>query len=327
MSPPRSLSSRQRGWGEGLLVVSCLLAACATPNAGQGGARFETRSVAPSLPAPALFAVCWPPNALPAERITLTFIKKDVLFEAKNGATNSTGRCIREIATTWPSPPATLEVAPPEQPIDGFAVLDWVTLLSATRFGPERGLLDPAPLVSACLLKAGPLRPSTRFMVRHTPGFEVRALPSSLSDSERCVEAVLNATAWPSSRELFFQFTKGGATPAGDVSAYVAPITSTGIALDPLMVKETIKLAGPKVSACWDAALVRRTTIGGGRTFRFRVNDAGTVTNAWVAGTLSDGPTASGYLFDRCLADTLTGLHFPPSAGDGLYTWVFASRG
>ena len=93
-----------------------------------------------------------------------------------------------------------------------------------------------------------------------------------------------------------------------------------------MMVKETIKLAGPKVSACWDAALLRRTTIGGGRTFRFRVDDAGTVMNAWVAGTLSDGPTASDYLLDRCLADTLKGLHFPPSVGDGLYTWVFASR-
>lgn len=324
----RSLSSRQRpeGWGEGLLLVSCLLAACTTPSAAQGGARFEQVKASPSLPVQALFAVCWPPNALPAERITLTFIEKDVLFEAKSGATNSTGRCIREIATTWPSPPATLEVAPPEQPIDGFAVLDWVKLLSATRFGPERGLLDPAPLVSACLAKAGPLRPSTRFMVRHTPGFEVRALPSALSDSERCVEALLNAIAWPSSRELFFQFTNGGSTPSGDVSAYVAPTTSTGVALDPMMVKETIKLAGPRVSACWDAALLRRTTIGGGRTFRFRVDDAGTVVNAWVAGTLSDGPTASDYLLDRCLADTLKGLRFPPGVGDGLYTWVFASR-
>ena len=93
------------------------------------------------------------------------------------------------------------------------------------------------------------------------------------------------------------------------------------------MVKDVVRLAGPKVSACWDAALVRRTTIGGGRTFRFRVDDKGAVVRAWVASTLSDGVTAADYLLDRCLAQTLGGLHFPPSAGDGVYTWVFATRG
>jgi hypothetical protein len=324
---------RGEGRGEGrALFLFLALASCATPSASQGGARFDqVAAVAPSLPPQALFAVCWPQDALPTQRIALTFIEKDVLFEAKEGASNSTGRCMREIAATvpWTSPPATLELAPPEQPIDGWAVLAWVKLLSASRFGPERGLLDPAPLVSACLTKSGPLRPATRFLVRHTPGFEVRAIPSALSDSERCVEAALNATAWPSARELFFAFTSSQHAPAaaGDVSAYVAPATSTGTALDPAMVKDTVRLAGPKVSACWDAALVRRTTIGGGRTFRFRVNDEGTVTNAWVAGTMSDGVTASDYLLDRCLADTLLALHFPPSAGDGLYTWVFATRG
>lgn len=309
-----------------------LLAACATPSASQGGARFE--AVVPgalSVPPQALFAVCWPQDALPSQRVTLTFVGDDVVFEAKDGATNSTGRCAREIATTvkWPSPQKTLELAPPEQPIDGWAVLAWVKLLSASRFGPERGLLDPAPLVSACVARAGALRPSARFMVRHTPGFEVRAIPSALADSERCVEAVLSATAWPSSRELFFQFVsaQNAPTPAGDVSAYVGPTTSTGAALDPLLVKDVIRLAGPKVAACWDAALTRRTTIGGGRTFRFSVDDTGAVARAWVASTMSAGPTAADYLLDRCLADTLTGLHFPPAAGDGVYTWVFAARG
>lgn len=314
------------------LGLVLLLASCAAPSASQGGARFE--AVAPvvlSLPPQALFAVCWPQDALPSQRVTLTFVGADVVFEAKDGATNSTGRCAREIATTiaWPSRPATLELAPPEQPVDGWAVLAWVKLLSASRFGPERGLLDPASLVSACLAKAGPLRPSARFMVRHTPGFEVRALPSALADSERCVEAVLSATAWPSSRELFFQFAsaQNGPPAAGDVSAYVAPTSSTGAGLDPMMVKDVVRLAGPKVAVCWEAALVRRTTIGGGRTFRFRVDDRGAVTGAWVASTLSEGPTAADYLLDRCLADTLGGLHFPPSAADGVYTWVFAARG
>ena len=163
----------------------------------------------------------------------------------------------------------------------------------------------------------------------HTPGFEVRVIPSALSDSERCVEAVLSATAWPSARELFFQFasTQQAPTATGDVSAYGAPALSTGAALDPTMVKDVIRLAGPKVATCWDAALLRRTTIGGGRTFRFRVDETGTVSHAWVAGTMSEGATAADYLLDRCLADTLKGLHFPPSAGDGVYTWVFATRG
>jgi hypothetical protein len=312
--------------------AALLFAACVTPSASQGGARFDQAApVANRLAPQALFAVCWPQDALPTQRVTLTFVDHDVLFEAKEGATNSTGRCAREIAATvqWPTTPQTLELAPPEQPMDGWAVLDWVKLLSASRFGPERGLLDPAPLVSACLSQGGALRPSTRFMVRHTPGFEVRALPSALSDSERCVEAVLSATAWPSSRELFFQFTsaQNAPAPAGDVSAYVGPTSSTGVALDPMLVKDIVHLAGPKVGACWDAALARRTTIGGGRTFRFRVDDTGTVSRAWVANTMSEGGTAADYLLDRCLAETLTALHFPPSAGDGVYTWVFATRG
>ncbi|MFZ5441003.1 MAG: hypothetical protein ACOZQL_13430 [Myxococcota bacterium] len=316
------------------LIVVCglLLAACATPSASQGGAKFEpVGPISLSLPPEALFAVCWPQDALRSQRVTLTFMDGDVLFEAKDGATNSTGRCLREIASTvsWPRRPTTLEVTPPVQPIDGWAVLAWVRLLSSSRFGAERGLVDPAPTVSACLSTIGALRPTTRFLVRHTPGFEVRVLPSSLSDAERCVEAALSATAWPSTRELFFELSPAsrGPQPEGDVALYAAPAgSSTGVALDPLSVKDVVRLAGPQVGACWDSALARRTTIGGGRTFRFRVDDTGTVTHAWVASTLSDGATAADLLLDRCLAGVLRGLHFPPQAGDGVYTWVFATR-
>lgn len=315
-----------------LLALILTLPACATPSAAQGGARFEpTGPVTLSLPPEALFAVCWPQDALAGQRVTLTFADQDVLFEAKEGASNSTGRCLREIATsvTWPKRPTSLEVSPPQQPVDGWAVLAWVKLLSSSRFGAERGLVDPGPAVSACLTKVGALRPATRFVVRHTPGFEVRVLPSALSDAERCVEAALSATAWPSTRELFFEFTSTARAPAaeGDVSNYAAPTgASTGQALDPLTVKDVVRLAGPQVGACWDAALARRTTIGGGRTFRFRVDDAGAVTHAWVASTVSDGATAADLLLDRCLAGVLRGLHFPPQAGDGVYTWVFATR-
>ncbi|HEY0881872.1 MAG TPA: hypothetical protein VGD87_10105 [Archangium sp.] len=315
--------------GRSFVVTSLLCLSCAAPSASQGGARLEPiKPEAIALPPEALFAVCWPQDALPTQRVTLTFLGDDVVFEVKEGASNSTGRCLREIASTvkWPARPSTLEVAPPEQPIDGWAALAWVKLLSSSRFGPERGLVDPAPLVSACVTKTGALRPSTRFVVR--PAFEVRTLPSALSDAERCVEAVLSATVWPSTRELFFEFrgTKGAPEASGDVSAYVVPTQATGAGLDPMMVKDVVRLAGPKVGACWDAALSRRTNIGGARTFRFRVDDAGSVTAAWVAGTVADGPTASDFLLDRCLAETLKGLHFAPQAGDGVYTWVFAAR-
>jgi hypothetical protein len=298
--------------------------------AGQGGAKFG-EVAAPTLDPAALFAVCWPQDALPSQRVTLTFDPGGVIFEAHDGASNSTGRCLRELATSvkWPKQPSTLEVRPPSQPIDGWAALAWVKLLSPSRFGPERGVTDPTGTVAACLARGGPLRPTTRFVVRHTPGFEVRVLPSALSDSERCVEAVLAATAWPSARELFFDFsTPGGApAPAGDVSLYVAPSgPSSGAALDPNMVKERVQAVSPAVGGCWEEALARRTTIGGGRTFRFRVGDDGFVTDAWVAATMSDGPTAADLTLDRCLVRVLKGVHFAPQAGDGVYTWVFAAR-
>lgn len=279
-----------------------------------------------------MFAVCWPQDALASQKVTLTFYSAtDVNFAASEGASNSTARCIRELATSvkWPTLPKTLEVKPSTQPIDGWAVTGWVKLLSPTRFGPERGLVDPGATIAQCLSKHGPLRPMTRFTVRHTPGFEVRALPSALSDSERCVEAALNATAWPSARELFFEFAsaKGAPNPEGDVSLYAPPSgPSTGSALDPTMVKERLQGASASVGTCWDVALARRTTIGGGRTFRFRVNDDGLVSHAWVTQTMSDGATASDLLLDRCLFTALKGVHFPPQAGDGVYTWVFATR-
>lgn len=312
-----------------LLLSMLLLAACTTPSASQGGAKFtDTAPAQLTLPPEALFAVCWPQDALAASRVTLTFLDGDVLFEAKHGASNSTARCMREIASTvvWPNKPATLEVAPPSQPIDGWAALAWVTLLSSSRFGPERGLLDPAARVAACVAKAGPLRATTAFIVR--PGQSIRVVPAALSDSERCVEAVLGATVWPSTRELYFSLdgTRGTPAPEGDVSAYVVPDGTSGAALDPQSVRDVIQLAGKKVSACWESALARRAELGGARSFRFTVNDSGAVTQAWVTSTLGPNETASDALLDACLRDVLTALHFPPRAGDGVYTWVFATR-
>lgn len=316
-----------------LLTVVLGLTACRTDDvtSPKGGATFREVTTAPiALPAEALYGVCWPPDAISAQKVTLTFIDGDVVFEAKDGASNSTARCLREIAAAYPwteRPTGSIDVSPPAQPLDGWAVLAWVKLLSPARFGPERGLTDPAPLVSACVDAAGPARPKTGFIVRHTPGFEVRVLSGALAESERCIEAVLGSTAWPSSREVYFELPPGrGPQAQGDASLYVAPKVATGAALDPMTVKETVRMAGPAVSACWEEALARRAGLGGGRTFRFRVDDSGTVTHAWVTGNLSDGPVAADYLLDRCLAKALKALHFPLVGGDGVYTWVFATR-
>jgi hypothetical protein len=322
--------------GRGLLVAVVGCCACATsgPSAAQGGARFGAEA-APrlSVPVEALFAVCWPPDAASGGQVVLTFLERDVLFTVGEGVSNSTGRCLREIATTapWPRrPTGELTVRAPTQPIDGWAALAWVELLASTRYGPERGVLAPGPLVAQCLSTAGATRAGARFVVRHGAGTEVRVLPEVLTDADRCVEAVLAATAWPSTRELFFTLEPSRFAPAaaGDVSAYVpAAGGSTGRALDPEGVRDVVRLAAPKVKACWEEALGRRTSIGGTRTFRFQVDDTGAVTAAWVAGGLADGLVAADYLLDRCLAATLRGLRFAPLAGDGVYSWVFASRG
>ena len=48
---------------------------CATPSVGQGGARFDgAPAPAVQLPAEALYAVCWPQDALAASAVTLSFL-------------------------------------------------------------------------------------------------------------------------------------------------------------------------------------------------------------------------------------------------------------
>ena len=300
-----------------------LLTACAS--ASQGGTQFKAAPVLDTSPEP-LFAVCWPADALSSQRVVLTFTGDQIDFETRDGATNSTGRCIREIASssasTW-THPATLEVAPPAQPIDGWAVASWVRLLSSSRYESVRGVLDPASLLGGC----GSARANTSFIVRHTPSLEVRVVPSALTDAERCIEAVLGATVWPSTRELFFSFPATKAPHAPRPGPYFAPdSSSTGVSIDARVVKDTLSLQSAKVASCWESALDRRPTLSGSRTFRFRVDDAGSVTDAWVANGLGDGPAAADLFLDRCLAEVLRGTHFPPAAGEGFYTWVFAQR-
>jgi hypothetical protein len=317
------------------LAILCCVACAPATLATQGGAGFKVVDAGvPLVSVEKLFAVCWPQDALASQRVKLSWLGEDVIFEPSGGASNSTGRCLREIAVTVPRasrPAGVIEVAPPAaQPIDGWAVLAWVKLLSSTRFTAERGLLDPGPLVRACLERAGGLRPSTSFLVRHVPEPEIRVIPSASSEAERCVEAMLGATAWPSSRELFFEL-KGVAgapppAPLAEVEAYFSPGPASGGALDPSVVKDSIHLLQPKVALCWNTALSRRIAIQGSRTFRFRVDQAGAVARAWVAGSVAEGPVAADVLLDRCLAAALKTAHFPPAAGDGIYSWVFASR-
>ena len=130
---------------------------------GQGGAAFNDTVKAPGVPAEALFELCWPDDATPTQRVSLvTMANGDVVFEAQEGASNSTARCIREIATTYPGkrPAGEVKLGPATKRPSGWVVLGYVQLLSPARFGPERGVLDPAPLVRACLSQGDAPRPS-----------------------------------------------------------------------------------------------------------------------------------------------------------------------
>lgn len=308
-----------------------VLAGCATSPATQGGARFAAvEPLAQALPAEALFGVCWPQNARSAERVALTFLERDVVFEVREGASNATGRCLREIAATYPwraRPTGTLEVQPPRQPIDGWAALAWVRLLSPSRYSAERGLVDPAPLAAACL-QLGPA--AGQFLVRHEAGVTVRVLPGAVTDAERCLEAVLGATAWPSTRELYFEFQglAGAPAPQGEVAAYRGGSGGAAVALDPEIVRQRLgPLSRARVSACWELALARRVGLGGARSVRLQVR-GGAVTAAWFTTPVGDGAPAADYLLDQCLLQAVRAAPFADVAdGDGVYTWVFATRG
>lgn len=311
-----------------IALVLLLAAACQTvDSAAQGGAKFkEVGPVQTALPPEAMFAVCWPADSTGS--VNLVFQPNDVMFDVLDGATNSTARCMREIATavSWSPRPSTLLIRAPSKPAAGFVVLAWVKLLSSTRYGPERGLLDPAPLVRACLALGTP-RPSTRFEISHDPGFTVRTIPMALSDSERCIEAVLSSTAWPSTRAFSMSFDEVAFAPsaAGDVSFYATPKSSSEGVLEASATRDALSLRQAAVSTCWDEARTRRAGLGGSKTFRFRTKD-GAVTAAWSTANTSDlNSPAVDYTFDACLASVVKSTRFTGATGDGVYTWLFAS--
>jgi hypothetical protein len=297
--------------------LALLLAACATaPATGFREAAVEK----PSLPGSALLEVCWPDDAAPDAKVTLHFLANDeVLFEATD---NSTGRCMREIAQTYPwgseRPSGDLELKPARA--SGWAVLAYVKLLSASRFGPERGVLDPAPLVAAC----GAPRPNVAFAIR---GATVTVLPTgAVTDAERCVEAVLGATAWPSSRPFTFDLSGKAPAASGDVAFYVTP-QKTLTPMEPQRVHDAIMLVKPRIAVCWENALNRRAGLSGGRTVRISVAEDGSVESASIASNASDArSSAADYLLDKCLIEAVRAARFGPGAGDTAYSWVFGDR-
>ncbi len=314
-----------------LLVVLVITVGCKTTEgpSGQGGAGFRAAPVdAPTMPMQAMFALCWPATASAQERVKLLPLPGgDVTFEVKNGASNSTGWCLREIITSYPvaqRPTAAQELAPPVAPVELWAALAWVKLLAPGRFGPERGLLDPAPLAAACFAK-GTVRAGT-IAVEHSPGLSVRGLASI--EAERCLEAVLASTAWPAPKDIRMRLVAPprGLVPGGDVSLYFAPESEALGVLDAQTVRDTMRTISPKIGACWNETLVRRAGIGGGRTFRLRTDQNGQLVSAWVSSGLTDGAPAVDAILDRCIAQSIKGLRFPGTFGDGAYTWVFATR-
>ena len=314
-----------------------VLGACATTAAQQGGAKFlEVQAERPALGAEALYGVCFEPGAVGS--VALTFrADGEVWFEARDGASNSTARCVREIAATYPHAPRPVGevlVPAPKAPASGWAWLAWVKLLSAGRYGPERGLLDPAPLVASCLQQGAGLRTGATFRVDHVPALAVGVSAGgerleAVTDTERCVEAVLGATAWPSTRAATLDLQGPGApAPHGDVAGYFLP-AGLGTPLEPARVREAMAAAQPLVGQCWDQARQRRAGLAGGRTVRFRLDATGAVAHAAVAGNASNAPqTAADYLLDACLLRAVRQAVRIPGAdgGDSAYSWVFAER-
>jgi hypothetical protein len=280
-----------------------------------------------------MYEICWEPRA--TGEVTLTFLKGgEIFFEAKGGASNSTGRCIREIAASYPgagSVGETKQVTAPGRAASGWAWLEWARLLSSARFGAERGILDAAPLVSACLGKGMGLRTGAVFEIEPAPAHEVRTLatdgnPGAFTDTEKCVDAVLGATVWPSSRPASFSFEAKSAPGATGEVAHYFYSGQKAPPLDAQVVHDAFALLGPGVSACWESALTRRPALGGGRSIRLRVSAAGAIEELVVVGNVSQSPrTASDYLLDQCLLGAVKSVRIP-GPGETAYSWVFAQR-
>jgi hypothetical protein len=295
-----------------LLILACKT----TDSARQGGADFKiptTETLESKFEDVA--GVCFQTDT--QGKVILDFADPTTAFEVQDGASNSIGRCVREVGLSFvfpQKPTGKIEVRAPKQPMNGWAVADWVKLLAAGRYSSERGILNPGPQLTGCLQEM-----AIDATVIQSSGIFVESNPPS--ESARCVAAVLSSVAWPSQKNLVMTFSpKEKAVP---LTRYFRP---AGDALNPLAaesVSAVIKSASPQVGACWNETLIRRTGIGGAKTFRFSVDAKGKVSAAWVAESSFGIHDA---LLDACLERVLFLLQFEPTAGEGVYTWNFATR-
>lgn len=342
-----------------LAATASLVAACST--AAPAATAVSGRSQAPArerswLPAERLMEACWEPGAPPDARVELLFhlesgALKQVSFDARGGATPAVGRCAREVALSYPwskgGVPERLVLAPPKGGASGWAQLAYAALLAEDRAqavggGSEEltGLRDPAPLVHACLKRQGATASRARFSVQPRPtrvevvreGEEGRGTAPRLP-VERCVVAVLGATAWPTSRGYLLDFQRGEDAPPPAPPEAVAAYFPDARELPPLgpeAIQEGMARLRPAVSVCWEGTLRRRPDLSGGRSVQFVVREEGAVQMAAIAPHGSNAAEeAADYLLDRCLLGALGQLRFrPPDRGParGSWSWVFAHR-
>lgn len=338
-----------------------LLAACATPRSTASSGPAVTPPVVQKprerrQSARALFDVCWPEFGSSAQRVVLTFIQsrselKDVVFEAVEGAPNSTGRCMQEIAWQYPwrrsEIPATLSLSPPEVRPSGWTYLDYVALLGESLpRGGNRGIADPAPLIRVCLDHEG-FRPHIRYRVQTQPVrvsvfSEVSRIEdpaerrtesdAATTDAERCVQAVLASTDYATAKDFEFEFSDISGAPApapdADVALYFAKPGLSEMPLPGEAVHEGLAHGQAAVGACWEAALQRRAGLFGARSVRVAVDASGHVTSAQVVSNRSTSrDEAVDYLLDRCLVEAVRAVKFEASAPASFtYSWVFARR-
>lgn len=311
------------------------------------------RAASASYAVQPLLDPCWPSDAAPTQRVALTLVRegnalRDVMFEPKNGASNSVGRCLRQVLWLYPwrgDLPERVELSPPRGPPSGWAVLEHVRLLASDAYPSERGVVDPVPLVQGCFAYGVGVRSGVAFYVRTQPvrvfalaqGTEDGSHPTEVvTDTERCVQAVLASTVYPGSRNYTFDFSRGASggdpAPREALAHYFEPAglqDATGV-IDQSRARAALAELGPSISTCWNGALARRGGVSGGRTLRIRVEPSGGVAFVQVVGNHSDGAgDAVDYLLDKCVADAVRSAKLPPpegGAGEFAYSWVFALR-
>lgn len=303
----------------------------------------------------ALMDCCWPEAGISPERVRLEILTdgnriRDVLFETEGGASNGVARCIREVAfsSVWPDGiPSSVEVTRPITRPSGWLYLAHIAMLN-NGAPPDRGLLNPAPVIRSCLDRGG-FRPSLRMRAQTRPtrvepfiemspvnqpherfaeATEVR------SDSERCVEAVLASTVFPVARSFEFDFSDLSRAPAAAPAAEVAfyfPIENTrqfSGTLEAARVQEGLTDRRSAISECWEKALSRRSELAGARRLEVRLRTTGRVVATQVIGA-EGTPEVVDYLFDRCLVHAIEEAKFIGSI-DGparfAYTWIFGHR-